>query len=135
VIFDPIFPKDTPLPSPAEKPLTLTRLYRPAHNIACFRYLECSRLEDNGHPAGDITPWDDIAFPVDETLRTNPESLAIEVRRTEDVADQVIEERYHCDEHGMIEVTISDKTIPYRQTYRLRRSSIGKKQRSPSKKA
>jgi molecular chaperone DnaK (HSP70) len=135
VIFDPIFLKDTPLPSPEEKPLTLMRLYRPAHNIACFRYLECSRLAEDGQPAGDITPWDDIAFPVHKTLRTDPRTLAVEVHRTEDVADQVIEECYRCDPHGMIEVTISDQTIPYRQTYRLRQSSSGKKQRSASKKA
>jgi molecular chaperone DnaK (HSP70) len=133
VVFDPIFLKDTPLPRPREGALIHTRLYHPAHNVACFRYLECSRLTEDGQPAGDITPWDEIAFPVDRALRVESKPDTIEVRRTDEVASQVIEERYLCDPHGMIEVSISDLTTAYEQKYRLRQLPSAKKQRAGAK--
>lgn len=134
IVFDPIFPKDTPLPGPAESMLVHTRIYHPAHNVAHFRYLECSRLSEDGQPAGDITPWDEIVFPVDPALRAEPKPDAIEVRRTGNVASQVIEERYLCHPNGMIEVTVIDQTTAYQQTYRLRQSLAAKKQKSEIKK-
>ncbi len=134
VVFDPIFLKDTPLPRPRERALTQTRLYHPAHNVACFRYLECSRLTGDGQPAGDITPWDEIVFPVDRALRTDSKKDIIEVRRTDEVASLVIEERYLCDPHGMIEVSISDLTTAYEQKYRLRQLPGAKKLRAGARK-
>jgi molecular chaperone DnaK (HSP70) len=119
--FDPIFPKDTPLPGPRERPVTQIRTYQPAHNAACFRYLECSRLTEDGQPAGDITPWDEILFPVDPHLRSEPAPTPVAVQRTDAVAGQVLEESYSCDSHGVIEVTIKDKTFPYEQKHRLRK--------------
>jgi molecular chaperone DnaK (HSP70) len=127
VIFDPIFSKDTPLPAPGEPPLVRTSLYHPAHNAACFRYLECSRLTEDGQPAGDITPWDEIVFPIDPSLRNEPGPNVIDVRRTEAFATQVIQERYCCDSCGMIEVAISDQTAAYQRGYRLLQPSARKK--------
>ncbi len=134
VVFDPIFLKDTPLPRPQEGALLHTRLYHPAHNVACFRYLECSRLTEDGQPAGDITPWDEIAFPVDRALRAESKPDTIDVHRTNDVTSQVIEERYLCDSHGMIEVSISDRTTSYEQKYRLRQLPVTKKLKAGAKK-
>lgn len=135
VVFDPIFLKDTPLPNHRDKALTHTRLYHPAHNVACFRYLECSGLTEDGQPAGDITPWDEITFPMDRALQTSSKPDPAEVRRTGDVSSQVIEERYICDPHGMIEVSISDLTTAYGQKYRLRQMPGIKKQRAGARKS
>ena len=43
MIFDPIFPRGTRLPAAGEPPLTVSRRYRPVHNIGDFRYLEAGQ--------------------------------------------------------------------------------------------
>ena len=131
VIFDPVFHKDTPLPGPSDAALVQARLYHPAHNVAHFHYLECSHLAADGQPEGDITPWDEIVFPLDPALRTESSPETVEVLRTEAVESQTIEESYQCDSHGMIEVTITDLTAGYHQSYRLRQ--ISKKRKSGPK--
>ncbi len=40
IFFDLIFPRGVQLPSSSEQPLRVERIYRPAHNIGHFRYLE-----------------------------------------------------------------------------------------------
>ena len=133
VVFDPIFPKDTPLPGPGDHPLVHTRNYRPAHNIAHFRYLECSRLTDDAEPAGDITPWDDIVFPLDPALRDRHVQELQDVRRTEEFSSQEVEESYSCDAHGMIQVTITDRTTAYRRKYDLHQSQGERKVKAKKK--
>jgi molecular chaperone DnaK (HSP70) len=135
VIFDTIFPKDTLMPGTREGPLIQMRRYHPAHNIACFRYLECSSLADDGQPAGDLTPWDEIAFPVEQALRAGPKPDAAAVARTNEFSSQVIEECYYCDPHGMIEVSIVDRTNAYEEKYRLRQLPLAKKQRGRSQRS
>jgi molecular chaperone DnaK (HSP70) len=119
ILFDPIFPKDTPLPAPADPPLVSTRGYSPAHNIGHFRYLECSQISDTGQPSGDITPWQDILFGMDPAVHESPSLDEIEVRRLENHSRQIVREEYRCDARGMIEVTIANETAGYRQTFRL----------------
>ena len=46
MIFDPIFTKETPLPS-REKPLVVHRTYHPVHNIGHYRFIECGQM--GGH--------------------------------------------------------------------------------------
>jgi len=121
VVFDPIFTRETPLPQRGEPDLISTRLYNPAHNIGCFRYLECSRLDARGEPAGDVTPWDAVLFPFDQELQRNDGLEKIEVRRRPEVTAHVIEELYRCDSRGIIEVTMADRTTGYSRSYRLRR--------------
>jgi molecular chaperone DnaK len=120
VVFDPIFSKDSLLPRPQEPPLLHTRSYHPAHNVGHYRYLECSRMNENGQPDGDITPWDEVVFALDPALHLDPELEHLEVCRSDAIERQVIEERYLCNAHGMIEVTITNRTAGYDQTYRLR---------------
>ncbi len=120
IVFDPIFPKDTPLPDRNEPPLQKSRSYHPAHNIACFRYLECSRLNEEGQPDGDITPWDEILFPMDSVSYNSPHPETIEVRRSDQASHHVVEEHYRCSAQGAIEVTIVNRTAGYQQTRRLR---------------
>lgn len=120
MVFDPIFLKDTLLPAATDPPLIYTRRYHSAHNIGHFRYLECSRVSDDGQPGGDITPWDEIRFPLDPALQNEPGLEHIPVYRVNQAESQVIQERYVCDHHGMIEVTIANQTANYQRTYRLR---------------
>jgi molecular chaperone DnaK len=118
--FDPIFSKGTALPAKGESPIICTRRYHPAHNIAHFRYLECSHVNDSGEPAGDVTPWDEIFFSADPALAQRESFRRADVKRTGDVSDQVIEEVYACDASGVIEVTIANRSAGYERTYRLR---------------
>jgi molecular chaperone DnaK (HSP70) len=116
--FDPVFPKDTPLPHGAPSlPLTVTRRYRPAHNVGHFRFVECSRLHDDGSPAGEITPWGDIRFPLQGSWQDRPLE-GVDVVRMCDTHEEV-EERYTCDADGNIEVNLANLTQGYRKTYRL----------------
>ena len=118
VVFDPLFPKGTPLPVPGEQPVEIRRHYTPVHNVGHFRYLECSQLRDDGQPAGDITVWDEIQFPFDPALQ---HSDGAPVARSEAAQSQQIEEKYSGDASGTVTVTISNLTSGYERQYRLGR--------------
>jgi len=123
IAFDPLFVKMTPLPAPGDGPLRICRAYRPVHNIGHFRYLECSHLDDEGRPAGDITFWDEIRFPFDPDLRGLENVDAIPVGASDSAARQWVEEAYSCDVGGTINVTITNETAGYERSYRLGRWS------------
>ena len=91
IFFDPILPKDAPLPADGRPPLVVTRTYRAAHNIGHFRFVECSRLLD-GRPDGDVTPYDAVYFPFDPNLHDEEDLARRSVGRREDGPD--VEERY-----------------------------------------
>ena len=118
VVFDPLFPKGTSLPTRGEPPLEITRAYCPVHNVGVFRYLECSHLDEAGRPAGDITVWDEIKFPFDPEL-SDVEDIPVE--HLDRVRHQTIEERYVCDAGGAVTVTIRNATAGYSRDYRLGR--------------
>jgi molecular chaperone DnaK (HSP70) len=120
VVFDPIFSKQTALPKPGAPYLTASRIYRPAHNVGHFRYLECSHLKDLQNPGGDIVSWDEILFPFDPGLMQEPHLEGVPVRRWPQALSHWVEERYQCDAQGIIEVTISNQTAGYCRTYRIR---------------
>jgi molecular chaperone DnaK (HSP70) len=134
VIFDPLFAKGTPLPAPGEPPMVQARRYTPVHNIGHFRYLECSYLNDHGHPAGDITVWDDVLFAFDPALRDHLGLSRIPVARlVHDVALQA-EESYSCAADGTVKVTIADLSEGYSRSYRLGRWSSGETRIVPGRK-
>ena len=118
VIFDPLFPKGTPLPGPGEHPVEIRRRYTPVHNVGHFRYLECSHLSDDGQPAGDITVWDEVQFPFDPALQN---SNGVPVARSDAAQSHQIEERYSGDASGTVTVTITNLTAGYERQYRLGR--------------
>jgi molecular chaperone DnaK (HSP70) len=120
VVFDPIFARNTPLPVGKEQELVATRLYRPAHNVGCFRYLECSRVDSQGRPSGDVTPWDSVVFPFEPNLQLPDRDGSFDVHRKPSLEAHVIEEIYRCDSNGIIGVTIKDQTTGYARSYRLR---------------
>lgn len=120
VSFDPIFTKDTPLPGPEDPPLVTVRRYCPVHDIGRFRYLECSGIADDGRPIGDLTPWDEISFPLKPELAEHSDLDQQTVSQWPEGIAQVIEEHYACDCNGMIQVTIHNRSAGYERHYRLR---------------
>ncbi|TVS85038.1 Hsp70 family protein [Mycobacterium helveticum] len=118
VVFDPIVPKDAPLPADAHSPLVVRRSYRAAHNIGCFRFVECSRMVD-GRPDGDVMPFDPVYFPFDPALYDRPDLGRHAVGRWTDGPD--VEERYEIAPGGAVQVTLTTQPAGFRRTFRLER--------------
>jgi hypothetical protein len=123
IVFDLVFPRGTELPGPKQPPLRSVRSYRPAHNVGHFRYLECSRLAQDGRPVGEITDWDDIRFPFDPGLQERTDLAAVSVRRTPTTTGFVVEETYTCDSSGNLAVAISNKSTGFEKKFHLGRWS------------
>jgi actin-like ATPase involved in cell morphogenesis len=70
-VFDPILSKDT-LPTGRDDAWVVERRYRPVHTVGHLRFLECTRLSEDGRPAGDLTPWQELRFPYDPGLVGRP---------------------------------------------------------------
>jgi molecular chaperone DnaK len=121
ICFDPLFHKGQSVPAPGEWPLVSSRQYSPVHNIGHFRYLECAKLGEDGHPAGDITFWDEIRFPFDPALEHLQELEELPVYHSQAAAQQAVEEAYSCDAGGTVTVTISNLGTRYSRSYRLAR--------------
>jgi molecular chaperone DnaK (HSP70) len=120
IAFDPLFEKETPLPTKGEPPITRVRRYNPTHNVGHFRYLECSRVDQAGHPQGDIAPWDEILFPIDPALQSKEDLTEAFITRGRNYGN-IVEERYSCDHNGIIAVEIVDATNDFSRHYKLRR--------------
>jgi molecular chaperone DnaK len=118
VVFDPIVGKDASLPADGHSPLVVKRLYRAAHNIGHFRFVECSRLVD-GRPDGDVTPYDPVLFPFDPALRDRDDLGRQPVGRWGDGPD--VEERYEVAPSGAVEVTLTTQPAGFQRTFRLER--------------
>ncbi len=118
VLFDPLFQKGAALPGPGEGPLEIQRSYRPVHNFGHFRYLECSHLDDECQPRGDVTVWDEIQFPFDPDLR-DADSAPVEYSAA--APSQEIEETYSIDASGTVTITIANLSAGYERTYSLGR--------------
>ncbi len=118
IVFDPLFTKGHALPKSGEQPLEIKRGYTPAHNIGHFRYIECSHLDADGQPAGDVTVWDEIRFPFDPAMQNADD---VPVVRSEAATSQHIGEEYSSDASGAVTVTITNHTAGYERQYRLGR--------------
>ncbi|MEZ5366769.1 MAG: Hsp70 family protein [Bryobacterales bacterium] len=135
VTFDPLFGRDTQLPAAGEPPLSIERGYTPAHNVGHFRYLECSKLADDGSPAGDVTLWDEILFPLDPALADVEDLAGRPVVRCPAALEQKIEERYSCDSAGRLAVQIANTSRGYQRTFRLGRWATSVKTLTPGKRS
>jgi molecular chaperone DnaK len=121
VCFDPIVPKGSALPTAGQPPFVVTRSYRAAHNIGHFRFVECSRLRD-GHPDGDVTPYEPVFFPFDPDLSNDQDLPRQAVRRRDDGPD--VEERYVITSGGAVEVTLTTRPDRLSRTFRLERHDL-----------
>lgn len=117
-VFDAILSKDT-VPPEEGAPLVVQRCYRPAHAIGHLRFLECTALTDDGQPAGDLTPWDEVRFPYDPGLADRPELSSVPVeRRSGELEEEIVETYTHAPD-GTIAVAIENRTRGYRREYSL----------------
>lgn len=117
--FDPIFGRDVPLPAAAGASTVIHRVYRAAHNVGHFRYVECSDVDIAGNPRGDMASFADVYFPFDTKLRERKAELAqVSVQRFAD-GGPLIRESYAVDGHGIVEVTIANLDDHYERSYRL----------------
>ena len=121
IIFDPLIRRGEALPLPGEPPLRFACAYSPAHNIGHYRYLECSALDENGVPTGDLTPWDEICFPFDPRLAGLTDLTDIPVERHPVAADQRIEEEYEVGSSGTVKVRLRNATLGYQREFLLGR--------------
>ena len=122
ITFDPIFAKDSRLPRAGEPSLVATRRYRPAHNLGHYRFVECGRIRE-GRPDGDVTPWDEIRFAFDPSLRDATDLAEIAVVRRDGETPEV-EEQYRCTSAGIFEVTLSVlEDNGYSRTFRMAKGS------------
>lgn len=114
--FDEIFSRDVELPASGE--ISVTRRYCAVHDIGWFRYVEYSRLDEAGEPAGELHPFAEVLFPFDAALRDGRDLAELPVRRRG--VGPEIEERYTLDASGMLQVRITDLDTGYSRTYGLR---------------
>jgi molecular chaperone DnaK (HSP70) len=118
VSFDGIFPKGTPMPDSGSGPLVAVRTYRAAHNVGHFRFVECSALDAEGDPRGDITWHAELKFPFAAELRQDPKLDGVPIERLAAMGPP-IEERYEVDAAGVIAATITDLSNGYSRRYVL----------------
>lgn len=118
IIFDALFEKGAALPGPGEGALEIRRRYRPVHNLGHFRYLECSHLDEDSQPRGDVTVWDEIQFPFDPALR---DADSAQVQHSASAQSQEIEEAYSIDASGTVTITITNLSAGYQRIYSLGR--------------
>jgi molecular chaperone DnaK len=121
MVLDPIFTRGTRLPAAGEPGITVSRVYRPVHNIGDFRYLEATHISDKHQPKGDITISDEIRFPFDPALADAASLENVPVHRSPKAETQVIEELYTCDTAGVVTVKIRNMTSNYEREFRLGR--------------
>ena len=119
VVFDPIFDREARVPSAGQAPVVSRRVYRAAHNVGRYRFVECAALDQLGVPHGDITAFNDVFFPFDRTLRARSSDLAeVPVRRLPGEGP-LIQEQYAITPHGIVEVTITDLEVGYQRIYQV----------------
>lgn len=116
-LFDMLIPKDTVL-GPGQR-LEVIRRYHPAHNVGHLRFMECGRLDAQGQPAGDLSPWPEILFPYDPSLENAARLTDAAVERRPDLAHQEIYETYRYETGGILKVDIENRTAGYRRSYSL----------------
>jgi len=117
-VFDALLRKGEELGDPG---VVARREYRPVHRVGRLRFLECTRLDPAGQPAGDLTPWAEVLFPYDPALFPGDGSaLEGEVgRRSPGLSQEHIVETYAYGGDGRIEVVLENTTRGYRRAFRL----------------
>jgi molecular chaperone DnaK (HSP70) len=123
IFFDLIFPRGVLLPAPGEPPLRIERIYRPAHNIGHFRYLESSQLDEHMQPIGEISNWDQILFPFDPQLQHHPDLASVPVALLAHPGELSIREEYICDSTGSLRVKIHAEPEGFSREFTIAQSA------------
>lgn len=114
-VFDPILLKDTRAPEDA--PIVVERSYWPVHSIGHLRFVECTELDRNGQPAGDLTPWANLYFPYDPELRDVEDLSGIPVKRTDHPVGGEIVETYTYSADGSLTITVRNRAHGYQRKF------------------
>ncbi|WP_454294247.1 Hsp70 family protein [Salana multivorans] len=116
---------------PEREPVTVTRCYRPVHDLGVFRYVEYQRVDAAGQPVGELVPVAEVRFPFTrglQVLASDDEAAlaAHEPRRLgPGEGAGLIEEAYTLWPDGRVELTITDLESGYRfSTAPTDRSSV-----------
>ncbi|MEM1418917.1 MAG: Hsp70 family protein, partial [Myxococcota bacterium] len=117
LVFDALLGKDVRAGS--DGAVVVERQYRPAHNVGHLRFVECTQLDDNGRPEGDMTPFGELYFPYAPELADGRDLRGIPVRRTPELEAQEIVERYVYEADGRLRVEIENRTGAYRRELTL----------------
>jgi molecular chaperone DnaK (HSP70) len=114
-VFDPILLKDTRAPEDA--PLVVERSYWPVHPVGHLRFVECTDLDPQGQPAGDLTPWVNLYFPYDPALAKVEDLSQIPVDRRDGCGSGEIVETYTYAADGSLTIAIQNRTHGYARKY------------------
>lgn len=116
-VFDPIIEKrmgDAPA-----GPIRVERVYRPAHAVGRLRFVECTSLDEDGQPQGEVTPWETILFPYDPALSDRADLEPFLGGRGSTELQEEIAESYEYTPSGLIRVAIENRTRGYKREYVL----------------
>jgi molecular chaperone DnaK (HSP70) len=114
-VFDPILLKDTRAPEDA--PIIVERSYWPVHSIGHLRFVECTDLDEQGQPAGDLTPWANLYFPYDPALSSVEDLSQVPVRRASSPVGGEIVETYTYSADGSLTITIQNRSHGYQRRF------------------
>lgn len=106
-------------PAGQDGTVTVTRRYRAAHNLGCFRFVEYSALDAAGDTVGDITLLAEILVPFDPELRDGRDLSRVVVRR-QDAGPEVVE-TVHVDANGITSIEIEIPEHGYRTAIEVTR--------------
>ena len=114
--FDEIFAADVELPQAGSH--TVSRRYRPAHNIGLFRYVEYSAIGGDGEPLGELVPVIETRFPYTPSLQhlSRQELALLPIARSGAQETSVVEESYKITPDGQISLTITDLDTGFQVT-------------------
>jgi molecular chaperone DnaK (HSP70) len=99
--------------------LRVERRYRPTHRVGLLRFVECSQLDADGQPSGDVTPWQQLLFPYDPTLSASSDLARHAEEPAPQLVDEDIVETYEYSPAGMVRVSIENRSRGYRRDYVL----------------
>ena len=118
VAFDPIFGRDTAIPSKADTHPRIRREYRAVHNLGRYRYVETSLLDARGLPHERLQAVGEVSFPFDPGLRRPGVDLAsVPVERWG--AGPLVREEYTVSALGLVEVAVTDLETGYQRRFTL----------------
>lgn len=119
VSFDEIFGRDERLPGAKALGRAVRRVYRAAHNVGCYRFVEANELDDRGLPRAGLHTFGDVTFAFDPTLRDHDTRLNdVPVRRLSG-RGPLVQEEYRVSELGLVEVALTDLDTGYARTFTL----------------
>jgi molecular chaperone DnaK (HSP70) len=119
VAFDAVFGRETRLPGAGEAPRIAERTYRAVHNIGRFRFVECASTDAEGAPLGELPFFGEIVFPFDRALQVEGYSVDhVPVARMRGPGP-IVRERYTLDEHGIVQLTMTDLESGYERAFRI----------------